>query len=88
MSIGYEKSDVSIKSIFSIGAISIIIIIAIIISVSEYFSVVKEEMIQEVTMRPVSEKLLTLHEYEAKQLSSYGVIDKKKASTGYPLMRL
>lgn len=85
MSLGYEKSDVSIKSIFMIALISIIIVAALIIGASQYFTSVKEEMITEMTLKPVSVKLLELREFETSQLTTFGLIDSTEGIFRIPI---
>ncbi len=85
MSIGYDKTDVSIKTIFSVGIISVSILVVIIIASAQYFSTVREEMIDEYILQPVSQKLTMLRDRENHQLATFGIIDKEKGIYRIPI---
>ncbi len=76
MTAGYEKSDVSLKAVFIGSVIFIVLLVALLIGASEYFTSYKENLIQEVVLKPESDKLLKLRAYEDNVLTSYGVVDK------------
>jgi len=69
---GYETRDISLKNIWRIGIISIVLLILIVIGVHQYFISAKENQIYNTVLQPPSKELIELHAYEDSILTTYG----------------
>lgn len=84
---GYEKRDVSLKQVTFWGFLTIILVIASVIGLNDYFLSVKEELVEEKILRPESIRLIKLRAVEDKMLNSYELIDTANAVYQIPIKR-
>ncbi|MBU1320512.1 MAG: hypothetical protein KKG33_04350 [candidate division Zixibacteria bacterium] len=84
---GYEKSDANLKFIFGVSIVGIVIIVAIVVFLSEYFLYTKETLIYETVLSPESSKLREVRAHEDEILNSYGVINADKGIFRVPIDR-
>lgn len=84
---GYEKRDVNLAKVVGYGVVSIVIITVLLVSAVDYFSASKEELVQEVVLKPQSVTLQELRAREDEELSSYKLLDSTKPVYGIPISR-
>lgn len=72
---GYEKKDINVKLTIIWGVIMIFFLIVSLIAVNDWFIKTKEEMYDEMVLKPVNQELLELRAHEDSLLSSYGKSD-------------
>ena len=84
---GYEKRDVNLAKVVGYGVVSIIIIVALLVSAVDYFSASREELVQEVVLKPQSVTLQELRTREDEELNSYMLLDSAKLVYGIPINR-
>jgi len=84
---GYEKKDANLKFIFGVTIVGVILIVASVAFLSEYFQYTKDAIIYEVVLSPESKKLRDLRAREDEILNSYGVIDANKGTYRIPIDR-
>lgn len=84
---GYEKSDVSLKHVVLWGVITIVLIVLSLIGLNDYFMLVKEELVEELVLKPKSVRLIELRAEEDKTLGSYELIDTANAVYQIPIER-
>ncbi|MGH8015248.1 MAG: hypothetical protein ACREBV_03565 [Candidatus Zixiibacteriota bacterium] len=75
---GYEKKDINIRKVVVYSIISIILVILSIVLLDEWYLKTKEEIYQEMVLKPKNQELLQLRAREDSLLNSYG----KDDSTG------
>lgn len=86
-SAGYEKRDTNVKGIVWVTVISAIIIVVSVVMVNELFIATKEEIVEEVVLKPESVPLRELRARETSILESYGVVDSSKGIYRIPIER-
>ena len=83
----YEKKDVNIKVVMSIGLGVIFIFIVILVLLSDYFTVMQEDAIYNTQLKPESVSLNELHAEEKEILTTYKLIDPEKDIYRIPIDR-
>ena len=84
---GYEKQDVSVSKVVLWGVMSILVVIVVIIWGLDYFTAVKEEIVQEQVLSPQSVALRELRAREAEELGSYKLLDSAAGVYRIPIDR-
>lgn len=84
---GYEKSDVNLAMITGAGIVTIVIIVALLIFVNEYFIYFKEQVVQETVLAPQAVEIRDLRAKEAQALHSYKVLDAENGVYRIPIDR-
>lgn len=84
---GYEKRDTNVRGIVWVTLISAVIIVLSVIMVNELFIATKEEIVEEVVLKPESVPLRELRARETSILESYDVIDAPKGIYRIPIER-
>ncbi len=74
---GYETRDVSLKHLFSIGIVALLVLILILVGIREYFVFSTEKQVYDVVLQPPSPKLIELRAHEQEILSTYGQADEE-----------
>ena len=69
---GYEKKDINVRKVIVYGFIAVILVILSVVLVDEWFLKTKEEIYQEMVLKPKSQELLELRAREDSLLNSYG----------------
>lgn len=82
---GYEKSDVNARAILVSTLVGIILIVASLVLVDEYFIQGREQFYTEAVLKPESAPLRDLRTKEAEFLNGYAVIDAKKGVYQIPI---
>ena len=75
---GYEKKDTSARSILIVAVISVVIVVISVILMNELFVATREELVDEMVLRPESAALRDLRAREAATLYSYDVVDSTR----------
>ena len=84
---GYERRDVSLKSIIFIGLAIVAAIVVTVVFLSDFFIASKEKIVYEQQLKPESLQLRELRAQEAEILNSYAVIDSVKGIYRIPIGR-
>ena len=84
---GYEKQDVSVNKVVLWGVMSILIVVVVIIWGLDYFTAVKEEIVQTQVLSPQSVALRELRAREAEELGSYKRLDSAGGIYRVPIDR-
>lgn len=84
---GYETRDVNVRNVVIIGLLGIIVMILVLVSLSEYFTAVKEDQLYESVLRPGSVSLRELRAREDEILNSYKLVDAENGIYRVPISR-
>ncbi len=82
---GYEKSDVNVKALLISTFVGVMLIVASIIGMSEYFLSEREMRYAESVLKPESSPLRLLRADEMHVLTTYRVIDAAKGLYQIPI---
>lgn len=82
---GYEKRDVSVKHIAFFTILTLVLIVASVFMLNEYFIVVQENVTYELSLEPESPELIELKAYEDSVMTTYGFSDSTKTSYRIPI---
>ncbi len=74
---GYEKSDINVKAVLTATFVGVILIVASLVGMSEYFISQREQQYAESVLKPESSVIRDLRAKEMEILTSYKVIDVK-----------
>jgi hypothetical protein len=74
----FERRDVNPQKILLVTLIGVVSFVVILIGVSEYFLMTKEEMVAESVLKPPSSALRDLRAQEDEILNSYKIVDASK----------
>ncbi len=85
MSAGYEKKDVSVKGIVLGTVALVLLIIAMVAFVRDYFVFNMEKEITQSILNNPSKELIAIQKSESEQLSSYKIIDSEKGVYQIPI---
>ncbi|HEX7343543.1 MAG TPA: hypothetical protein VF398_04725 [bacterium] len=84
---GYEKKDTSARGILIVALISVVIVVLSVILTNELFIATREELVDEMVLKPESAALRDLRAREAAVLFSYEVLDAEKGVYRIPIDR-
>ena len=84
---GYEKTDVSIRSIILIAVAVIVAVILSLVVLNEYFLSVKEQIVEDMVLKPESVMLRDLRATEDEVLNSYKLLDSAGGVYRIPIDR-
>jgi len=84
---GYEAQEVDIKRVVLIGLGFLVILIASLILIDQFFMVEKENVVQNVVLKPESISLRELRAREDEALNSYKVLDPQQGIYRIPISR-
>ena len=84
---GYEKSDVNVVKVIIYGIFGIIILVAVLIFTWDYFTSVKESLVEETVLKPRSAAIRELRARETEELSGYKLLDETKGVYRIPIER-
>lgn len=84
---GYDKQDANVRFIVGVTIIGVVLIVAAVAFLSEYFQYTKENIIYETVLSPESKRLRDLRAREDETLNSYSVIDAEKGIYRIPIDR-
>ena len=84
---GYEKGEVNVRRVVFFAAVSIVVVAALLIFSLDYFTAVKEELVQELVLEPQSATLRELRAREIEELSSYQLLDSAAGVYRIPVRR-
>jgi len=84
---GYEKKDTSSRNILIVALVSAVIVVLSIVLTNELFIATREELVEEMVLRPESAALRDLRAKEAATLFSYDVLDPEKGIYRIPIDR-
>lgn len=75
----YEKKDINIKKVTVYTVITVILLILTVVLIDQWFLKTKEEMYQEMFLKPKNRELIQLQAREDSLLNSYGRDDSTGA---------
>jgi hypothetical protein len=84
---GYEKSDLRVNKVVIYGVIAVIVFVAIIVFLMDYFVTTREEIVYETVLKPESAALRDLRAREGEILNSYQVLDSVNDVYRIPIER-
>jgi hypothetical protein len=84
---GYETHDADLKPIIIIGLVSLILLVASIILIDQYFIATRERLVNEVVLSPQSIALRELRAREDEVLNSYKIVDSQNGIYRIPIER-
>ena len=82
---GYEKKDVNVTKVIGYTVFIVVIFVAILIFLSEYFLYTTEKMVYETVLKPESISYRDLRAREDEILTNYKVLDKEKGIYQIPI---
>jgi hypothetical protein len=83
----YDRRDPNYKILLPFSLISFLIFVVIVMGVTQYYEIFRDDMIQERVLAPESRELKALRALEEQQLTSYGSVDKEKGLVRIPIDR-
>ena len=84
---GYDKSEINVKKLLLWSVVSVIFVVASIVFVVQYFSIVREDIVYTKVLKPESISLRDLRAREDEVLNSYKVLDPAKGIYQVPIER-
>jgi hypothetical protein len=84
---GYEKRDVNVLKVILYGVSAIVVVVALVIFMLDYFTATREELVYESVLKPESTALRELRAREEEELNSYAVLDAGKGIYRIPVER-
>jgi hypothetical protein len=81
----YEKKDINIKVVMGVGLTTVIILIAILVMLSDYFTVMETDRVYETQLKPESVSLNEILAAEQEILTTYKLIDAEKGVYRIPI---
>lgn len=83
----YERSDINPKMVIGYSIAGVIILIVILVLLSDYFMIEKEDIVFETNLKPVSAELRQIRSMETEALTNYKILDKDKGIYQIPIER-
>ena len=83
----YEKSDVAIGKIIAFGFAGVIIIVALVLLLMDYYNAYTEDVVSDVVLKPKSTELRELRAHETEVLNSYKLLDDSLKIYQIPIER-
>ena len=84
---GYEKKDVNVPLIIGISFVSIVILVAMVIALADFFKFQKESMVYDSVLSQESKDLVELRSIEYEALNNYKLLDAEKSVFQIPIKR-
>lgn len=85
--VGYEKRDANPWILGGLLALGMMVLGLILVGVDEFFTLSKEQVVYEATLKPESALLRDVRAREEGLLTSYGVVDSTKGIYRIPIER-
>jgi hypothetical protein len=82
---GYEKKDVHVGKVVLYAVLGIIVTVAVVAFVIDYFNRTRERIVFEAVLQPESPALRALQMREAELLGVYGVVDSAAGTYRIPI---
>ena len=83
----YERQDINPKIVIGYSVAGMIILIVILVLLTDYFMIKKEEIVFETNLKPVSVDLREIRAMETETLTNYKLLDKNKGIYQIPIER-
>jgi len=84
---GYEKSDVNVAKVIIYGIFGIIFLVAVLIFTWDYFTSVKESLVEDMVLKPQSASIRELRARETEELTGYKLLDETRGVYRIPIER-
>jgi len=84
---GYEKSDVNVVKVIIYGLFGIIFIVAVLIFTWDYFTSVKESLVEDMVLKPQAAAIRELRARETEELTGYKLLDETGGIYRIPIER-
>jgi NADH:ubiquinone oxidoreductase subunit 4 (subunit M) len=85
--VGYEKRDVNLPLLIIVSVLTLVVIVAALVLLSQYFVTAKEKVVYEMVLQPESSALRELRARETEILNSYKLLDSTKGVYRIPISR-
>lgn len=82
---GYEKRDVNVKALTIVAIVTVLVVVAMVVFVYNFFSEKRDEIVFEQQLLPKSQELLDLHAHEDSVLTNYRVLDSANGTYSIPI---
>jgi hypothetical protein len=83
----YERRDINPKTVIVGSVAGTIILIVILVLLSDYFMIAKENIVYETNLKPVSAELRDIRAMETETLTNYKLLDKSNGVYQIPIER-
>ncbi len=83
----YERQDINPKIVIGYSVAGMIILIVILVLLTDYFMIEKEEIVYQTNLKPVSVDLREIRAMETETLTNYKLLDKDKGIYQIPIER-
>ncbi|MGB9605875.1 MAG: hypothetical protein ACPL88_08365, partial [Bryobacteraceae bacterium] len=84
---GYDTSEPRARTIALFGALTLVVLLAVILALQAYVDYARERQIFVKQLEPVPEDLRALRAREEAELNSYGYVDRQKGVVRIPVRR-
>jgi hypothetical protein len=84
---GYERRDAAMKGLITVAVVALVIVVVAVFAVYQLFIATREQIVDEVVLRPESVALRELRAREEAILNSYDVVDAQKGVYRIPIER-
>jgi hypothetical protein len=81
----YESRDISVDRVVAVGLIGIILLVIILVVLNQFFILNRNELVQQVALKPQAKALIDLRAREDETLNSYKVLDPQQAIYQIPI---
>lgn len=86
-STGYERRDAVMKGLITVTVVALIVVVVSVFAVYQLFIATREQIVDEVVLRPESLALRELRAREEMILNAYDVVDYQKGIYRIPIER-
>jgi hypothetical protein len=83
----YERQDINPRTVIAVSVIGTIILIVILVLLTDYFMIEKENIVYETNLKPVSADLREIRSMETEILTNYKLLDKDNGIYQIPIER-
>ena len=84
---GYERQDINPYKVIGVSAAGIVILVFILILLTDYFIIEKEDMVYNTNLKNISVDLKDLQTSESATLNNYKLLDAEKGVYQIPIDR-
>lgn len=87
ISVGFDRSEPNARAIAAFGAVTIVLLVAIVLGLQFYYDRVLEQQVYIQVLAPQSQALTALRARENEELHAYRYIDREKGTVRLPVAR-
>ncbi len=83
----YERKDINPKMVIVYSGVGVAILVVILVLLTDYFMIEKEEIVYNTNLKPISADLREIRSLETETLTNYKLLDKEKGIYQIPIDR-